>query len=143
MEAQKLKSTLQRYVEVNKLIFQSDRKLKDILQLANNAIISEGLILNNSLRGYLDILMSEETLNKTSKGEIIKALVEILDMSRDIVTLVKLEVKEEFAAEIQKKELVKYIEKVKRRILSQIDFLTVLINVHLDDNFQTRQSGQA
>ena len=137
MEAKKLKSVLERYLEVNELIFQSDKKLQAILKLANDAIISEGLILNNTLYGYLDIISCEDSLKKTSKGEIVKALAEIFDVSCDIVTLVQLEIYEESAPEIQKKELVKYIENARRRMLSEIDFLKKLVNMHENDSFET------
>ena len=143
MEAKKLKSVLERYLEVNELIFQSDKKLQAILKLVNDAIISEGLILNNTLRGYLDIITCEDSLKKTSKGEIVKALVEIFDVSHDIVTLVQLEIYEESAPEIQKKELVKYIENARQRMLSEINFLKKLVNMHENDSFETRQFGQA
>ena len=143
MEAKKLKSVLERYLEVNELIFQSDKKLQAILKLANNVIISEGLILNNTLHGYLDIITCEDSLKKTSKGEIVKALAEIYDVSRDIVTLVQLEIYEESALEIQKKKLVKYIENARRRMLLEIDFLKKLVNMHENDSFETHQSGQA
>ena len=143
MEAKKLKSVLERYLEVNELIFQSDKKLQAILKLANDAIISDCLILNNTLHGYLDIISCEDSLKKTSKGEIVKALAEIFDVSCDIVTLVQLEIYEESTPEIQKKELVKYIENARGRMLSEIDFLKKLVNMHENDSFETRQSGQA
>ena len=111
--------------------------------MANDAIISEGLILNNTLHGYLDIITFEDSLKKTSKEEIVKALVEIFDVSRDIVTLVQLEIYEESALEIQKKELVKYNENAQKRMLSEIDFLKKLVNMHENDSVETRQSGQA
>ena len=136
--SQKLKSVLERYLEVNELIFQSDKKLQAILKLANYAIIYEGLILNNTLHGYLDIITCKDSLKKTSKGEIVKALAEIFDVSHDIVTLVQLEIYEESV-----KELVKYIENTGQRMLSEIDFLKKLVNMHENDSVETRQSGQA
>ena len=46
---ERLKHTLDKYLEVNDFIFQSDKKLKEIVKIANNAIICQGLILNNTL----------------------------------------------------------------------------------------------
>ena len=65
--AEKLKHTLDKYLEVNDFIFQSDKKLKEIVKIANNVIICQGLILNNTLCGYLDVVTSEGSMKNNSK----------------------------------------------------------------------------
>ena len=107
--AEKLKHTLDRYLEVNDFIFQSDKKLKEIVKIANNVIICQGLILNNTLRGYLDVVMSEESMKNNSNEEIVKICAKIFDLSRDILTLIELEISEDSAPLLLKKELAKYV----------------------------------
>ena len=102
--AEKLKHTLDKYLEVNDFIFQSDKKLKEIVKIANNAIICQGLILNNTLRGYLDVVTSEDSMKNNSKEEIVKVCAEIFYLNRDILTLIELEISEDCAPLLLKKE---------------------------------------
>ena len=96
--AKKLKHTLDKYLEVNDFIFQSDKKLKEIVKIANNAIICQGLILNNTLHGYLDVVTSEDSMKNNSNEEIVKVCAEIFDLNRDILTLIELEISEDCAS---------------------------------------------
>ena len=62
--AENLKHSLEKYLAVNHLIFESNKKLEEIVKLANSAIICQGLILNNTLCGYLEIVTSQESFKK-------------------------------------------------------------------------------
>ena len=44
---EQLQNTLQRYLEVKDYVKLSEEKLKMVKRVANSAIISQGLILNN------------------------------------------------------------------------------------------------
>ena len=132
--AQKLKYTLDRYLEVNDYIFQSDKKLKEIVKVANNAIICQGLILNNTLCRYLDIVTSEYSMKKNSNEEIVKVCAKIFDLNRDILTMIELEISEDCAPLLLKKELAKYVQTAMQRVRSQINFIEELINTHTDDS---------
>ena len=103
--AEKLKNTLDRYLEVIDFIFQSDKKLKEIVKIANNAIICQGLILNNTLCRYLHVVTSEESMKNNSNEEIVKVCAEIFDLNHDILTLIELEISEDCAPLLLKKEL--------------------------------------
>ena len=47
MPHEQLQNTLQHYLEVNDYVKLSEKKLKMVERVANKAIISQGLILNN------------------------------------------------------------------------------------------------
>ena len=132
--AEKLKHTLDKYLEVNDFIFQSDKKLKEIVKIANNAIICQGLILNNTLCGYLDVVTSEDSMKNNSKEEIVKVCAKIFDLNRDILTLIELEISEDCAPLLLKKELVKYVKTAMQRVRSQINFIQELINACTGDS---------
>ena len=132
--AQKLKHTLDRYLEVNDFIFQSDKKLKEIVKIANNAIICQGLILNNTLCGYLDVVTSEESMKNNSNEEIVKVCAKIFDLNRDILTLIELEMSEDCVPLLLKKELAKYVKTAMQRVRLQINFIQELINARTDDS---------
>ena len=59
-----MKHSLEKYLAVNHLIFESNKKLEEIVKLVNSAIICQGLILNNTLRGYLEIVTSEKSIKE-------------------------------------------------------------------------------
>ena len=132
--AQKLKSTLDRYLEVNDFIFQSDKKLEEIVKVANNAIICQGLTLNNTLHKYLDIVTSEDSMKRNSNDKIVKVCAKIFDLNHDILTLIELEISEDCAPLLLKKELAKYVKTAMQRVRLQINFIEELINVHTDDS---------
>ena len=131
---QKLKYALDRYLEVNDFIFQSDKKLKEIVKVANNALICQGLILNNTLHGYLDIVMSEDSMEKNSKDYIVKVCAKIFDLNCDILTLVELEISKDCVPLLLKKELAKYVKTAMRRVRSQINCIEELINARTNDS---------
>ena len=132
--AQKLKYTLDRYLEVNDFIFQSNKRLKEMVKVANNVIICQELILNNTLHRYLDIVTSEDSMKKNSNEEIVKVCAEIFDLNHDILTLIELEISEDCAPLLLKKELAKYVKTAMRRVRSQINFIEELINTRADDS---------
>ena len=132
--AEKLKHTLDKYVEVNDFIFQSDKKPKEIVKIVNNAIICQGLILNNTLRRYLDVVMSEDSMKNNSKEEIVKVCAEIFDLNRDILTVIELEISEDCAPLLVKKELAKYVKTAMQRVRLQINFIQELINARTGDS---------
>ena len=132
--AQRLKTALDRYLEVNDIIFQSNKKLKEIEKIANNAIICQGLILNNILRGYLAIVTSEDSMKRNSNEEIVKVCAEIFDLNRDILTLIELEISEDCAPVSMKKELAKYVKTTMQRVRSQIKCIDQLIKARTNDS---------
>ena len=131
--AKKLKHTLDKYLEVNDFIFQSDKKLKEIVKIANNAIICQGLIVNNTLCGYLDVVTSEDSMKNNSKEEITKVCVEKYDWNREILTVIELEISEDCAPLLMKKELAKYVKTAMQRVRLQINFIQELINARTGD----------
>ena len=132
--AQKLKSALDRYLEVNDFIFQSNKKLKEIEKIANNVIICQGLILNNILCRYLEIVTSEDSMKRNSNEEIVKVCAKIFYLNRDILTLIELAISEDCAPVLIKKELVKYVKSAMQRVRSQINCIEELINAHTNDS---------
>ena len=132
--AQRLKTALDRYLEVNDIIFQSKKKLKEIEKIANNAIICPGLILNNILRRYLAIVTSEDSMKRNSNEEIVKVCAEIFDLNRDILTLIELEISEDCAPVLIKKELAKYVKTTMQRVRSQIKCIEQLIKAPTNDS---------
>ena len=132
--AENLKHSLEKYLAVNHLIFESNKKLEEIVKLVNSAIICQGLILNNTLPGYLEIVTSKESIKRNSSKEIIHVCAEIFDLNRDILTLIQLEISEDCAPLLVKKELAKYVKNAIRRVSSQIQCVEELIKARSDDS---------
>ena len=132
--AKKLKHMLDRLLEVNDFIFQSDKRLNEIVKIVNNAIICQGLILNNTLRGYLEVVTCEESMKNNSNEEIVKVCAEIFDLNDDILTLIELEISEDCVLLLLKKELAKYVKAAMQRVRSQINFIQELINARTGDS---------
>ena len=132
--AQRLKASLDRYLQVNDLVFQSNKKLEEIDKIANSAIISQGLILNSMLCGYLAIVTSEDSMKRNGKDEIVEVFAEIFDLNRDIVTLIELVISEDCATVLMKKELAKYVQRAMQRVGSQIKCIEQLVKAHTNDS---------
>ena len=126
------KPTLDKYLEVNDFIFQSDKKLKEIVKIANNSIICQGLILNNTLCRYLDVVTSEDSMKNNSNEEIVTVCAEIFDLNHEILTLNWRLVKTVHL--LLKKELAKYVKTAMQRVRSQINFIQELINPRTVDS---------
>ena len=102
--------------------------------MANKAIISQGLILNNCLREYLELMTSDASLKNSSIAEGVKACTEVFDVNRDVVTIIKLEINSENPEVLdkimQRQELVKYVENVRKRVEMAKELISAAVELH-------------
>ena len=131
---EKLQNTLQRYLEVNDYVKLSEEKLKMVVRVANSAIISQGLILNNFLRKYLELMTSDASLKNNSIAEGVKACAEVFDVNCDVVTIIELEINsdnpEVMDKIMQRQELVKYVENVWNRVEMAKEVISAAVKLH-------------
>ena len=80
------------------------------------------------------MVTSEESMKKNSNKEIVKVCAKIFDLNCDILTLIELEISEDCAPLLLKKELAKYVKTAMQRFSLQINFIQELINAHTDDS---------
>ena len=103
-------------------------------RVANRAIISQGLILNNCLRKYLELMMSDASLKNNSIAEGVKACAEVFDVNRDVMTIIKLEINsdnpEEMDKIMQRQELVKYVENAQNRVEMAKEVISAAVKLH-------------
>ena len=131
---EQLQYTLQHYLEVNDYVKLSKEKLKMVERVANKAIISQGLILNNCLREYLELMISDASLKNSSITEGVKACAEVFDVNHDVVTIIKLEINfenpEVLDKIMQRQELVKYVENVRKRVEMAKEVISAAVELH-------------
>ena len=131
---EQLQNTLQHYLEVNNYVKLSKEKLKMVERVANKAIISQSLFLNNCLRKYLELMMSNASLKNSSITEGVKACAEVFDVNRDVVTIIELEINSENPEVLdkimQRQELVKYVENVWNRVEMAKEVISAAVELH-------------
>ena len=131
---EQLQNTLQRYLEVNDYVKLSEEKLKMVERVANRAIISQGLILNNCLRKYLELMTSDASLKNSSIAEGVKACAEVFDVNCDVVTIIELEINSEnpemMDKIMQRQELVKYVENAQNRVEMAKEVISAAVKLH-------------
>ena len=103
-------------------------------RVANKAIISQGLILNNSLRAYLELMTSDASLKNSSIAEGVKACAEVFDVNCDVVTIIKMEINSENPEVLDKimrsQELAKYVENVRKRVEMAKELISAAVELH-------------
>ena len=134
MPQEQMQYTLQHYLKVNDYVKLSEEKLKMVERVANKAIISQGLILNNCLREYLELMMSNASLKNSSIAEGVKACAEVFDVNHDVVTIIELEINSENPEVLDKimhrQELVKYVENVQKRVEMPKEVISAAVELH-------------
>ena len=134
MPREQLQYTLQHYLEVNDYVKLSEEKLKMVERVANKVIIFQGLILNNCLREYLELMTSNASLKNSSIAEGVKACKEIFDVNCDVVTIIKLEIDSENPEVLdkimQRQELVKYVENAWKRVEMAKEVISAAVELH-------------
>ena len=131
---EQLQHTLQHYLEVNDYVELSEEKLKMVERVANKAIISQGLILNNCLREYLELMTFDASLKNSSITEGMKACAEVFDVNCDVVTIIELEINSENPEVLDKimhrQELVKYVENAQKRVEMAREVISAAVELH-------------
>ena len=131
---QKLREALDRYLKLNDYNQASEKNLKDFIRISNKAIVSEGLIINNSLRAYLELITCKSSLKNQSPMDIVLDVADVFERSREVVTLIEFEIYEDNQEYIdkmmQREELAKYVEVAKKKLEADLQLLKELEDIN-------------